>query len=142
MKLRIFALVFLSAFATVASAESWLCVADKTTGFAFKNGKWISGDFNISDAKHIIRPLKEGDFGYGQENFTYGVFQPGKPANIQWCRKADDKELYLRCRGFGELHYSNKTGRYLKTYPFGYVKGDDIGSADTPHIEIGRCSEI
>lgn len=142
MKIRIFALILLSALTTTANAESWLCVADQTTGFAFKDGKWISGEFDTSEAKHIIRPLQEGDFGYGQQDFTHGVFVPEKPGNIQWCRKADGEEFYLRCRGFGELHYSNKTGRYLKTYPFGYVKGDDIGGADTPHIEIGRCSEL
>ena len=139
--IRYVAILILALSGTVY-AEEYLCIADKATGFAFKNGKWVSGDFNTTDSKHIIRPLQDGDFGYGQQDFTYGVFKPGNPHNIQWCRKGDDDEMYLRCKGFGELHYSLKTGRYLKTYPFGYVKGDDVGGSDTPHIEIGRCTEI
>lgn len=49
------AAILLMAFSGPAFAESYLCIPDKATGFAFQDGEWASTDFNVGDEKFILR---------------------------------------------------------------------------------------
>ena len=47
--------ILLLAFSGLAFGESYLCIADKATGFAFQEGEWASTNFNVGDEKYILR---------------------------------------------------------------------------------------
>lgn len=59
MKLSIFALVTLSMLTTTASAESWFCTAEKSTGFAPTEGKWEQTSVTVENQKYVLRELTE-----------------------------------------------------------------------------------
>ena len=162
--------ILLLAFSGSAFAESYLCIADKATGFAFQDGDWASNEFNVGDEKYILRErsnkemeqarevvetLKEvfkeveaEDLGLGTNepvdyflNSTHVVLQHG----------ADDFPLYhcryvpitgsFKCNGIkGKFLFSTKSGRFTMTHLAGYWRGKD--NDQTPIMYIGRCSKI
>ncbi len=148
--MRIFTLVLLSILATAASAEQYLCVADQATGFTFKNQKWVPTKFDVSENKYIIREIENGYKFFNRER-PYGVYALGGKYPRYECIDPREfiRELYY-CddRTLGHFFFSVESGRYLRTYTPGYWDPSDFlggrgdSYSDTPHMEIGRCSEI
>lgn len=122
-------------------ADSFLCVADKATGFAFIDGEWISADFNVSSVKHIIRKLDEESIERNIK-YTYGVFSFGGSELPNHKCPAPRALIggFVCDRGVGLFTFNTDTGRYLKSYPSGFTFGDSVGGS--PYIEIGHCSKI
>ena len=162
--------ILLLAFSGSAFAESYLCIADKATGFAFQDGDWVSNEFNVGDEKYILRERSNKEMEQAREvvetlkevfeeieaedlglatnepvdyllNSTHVVLQHG----------FDDVPLYLcryvsitgsfKCNGIkGKFLFSTKSGRFTMTHLAGYWRGKD--NDQTPIMYIGRCSKI
>jgi hypothetical protein len=123
------------------ASESYLCITEEKTGFSYSKGRWETVKFEVSDDKLILRVFKDSDlttwFG---EGYTHGVFPLGSKAPMYACVTNIDKRYICRV-GFGSFFFSPDSGRFIKTYPFGYVDGKDSQS-DNPTISRGRCSVI
>jgi hypothetical protein len=138
---RLFGLLLIS-FSTLASENetvTYLCVSEESTGFFFKDGKWEQANFDVSEDKFIIRPIKKSDgFYFKDKENPYGVFELGNKRPSKRCKDLGN----IVCNvGIGELRFSPETGRFIKTYTAGYWDGID-GNEDTPNITRGRCSRV
>ena len=52
-------LIMLPIVSVAELSDAYLCISDKSTGFAFRNGAWQSVDFNVEDEKFLIRRAKK-----------------------------------------------------------------------------------
>lgn len=139
--LTVCALTFLFSTSSYAKDDTYFCVAENSTGFFFKNGKWDRAFFDVSKEKYIIRKLKKGELFFGRKNYTYGVYPLGDDVSVHGCKLIQNATEML-CDGVvSKLFISLKAGRFLKTYNMGYWEGED-NNKNTPHIMIGRCSKI
>lgn len=129
------------------AADSYLCASDLTTGFSPSgDGKtWVTSKFKAED-KFIIARAEDVQKTAG---FVW-VVKPIGSKTIHFACKADFSEHgYLQCEGMGQFQFNRKTNRFLRTYTFGYVNDGAVNDnplmapgANTPYIEIGRCSQL
>ena len=127
-----------------AQADSYFCVADASTGFAFdKTTKtWESANFDVSDHEYILARSKI-------EGFAWTVTKVGDKHPTAFCK--DDMRgdyAYMRCAFFGTtFRFSSKTRRFMRVRADGYVRSDVWGLGgkegdNTPLMEIGKCSPL
>lgn len=123
--------------------DSFLCAADDAVGFKYENGSWEKASFDISEEKFIIRRINENEIGFKDKENPYAIYKLGKNTSTLRCPSPDKASGNFFCRlgNMGQLSFSPESGRFIKTYNFGYWQGsDDIN--DQPHIMKGRCSKI
>jgi hypothetical protein len=136
----------------VRADQSWLCIDESVTGFAFKDQRWQQTNFE--EGKYIVRPLVQGDTGFdpGGPVQRYGVFTFGEDTIAYTCydgfnllSSATYSDIpVLNCGGFGQFRFDRDTLRFLRTYVDGYTyipEGGD-NNDNTPLIAIGTCSKI
>ena len=128
--------IFFLLFTGVAVGEQYLCVPEHSTGFSYDNvqKEWKNTKFK-TDHKYLI---SERD---GTE-YAFYVTRVGDPIALSFCESDFNESGFLSCSGIGEFHFNKKNGRYLYSYSIGYynvLSGKDEG-ADTPYLEIGKCS--
>lgn len=138
--------VSLSVIASPASAETWLCLAEKATGFGYDaaSKEWKSADFGTARDRYIVKPSPNKEWVYEVRRFgTATTLLPDA-----WCKADFAAGTFLHCTGvLAEFKFNRKTGRFLKSYLAGYwsyapgVNATQEG-ADTPTIEIGTCSAV
>ena len=129
-------LLLLTLGSSVVSAESYLCIPDRSTGFAYnKNTKiWYTTSFNVSDKKYLLS-ISDGKWKWktiGDSEFSYlpcGEF---------------NEYGYISCLDLMQVTFNRKNLRFLLTYNIGYTNYGIAGNEgdDEPHMEIGRCSKI
>ncbi len=119
---------------SVANA-TWLCIADKSTGFTVENGTWVTARFNVADDKFLLKEDPETKTFRWQE---FGDKYKGFP-----CKAFGDKDepTLFECSSLIHALINVKTLRFMTWYPVGYVDGRD-NNANTPYIAIGRCSKF
>jgi hypothetical protein len=114
----------------VFSESSYICAADKATGFKFNTLKesWESGDFTTQSEKILLKKTDKRwewvEFGreYGRD-----------------CGEINENG-YLICSDiYGQFIFSKNTLRYTSTYIRGYVDGEDK-EGNTPNLMIGKCT--
>jgi len=133
------------------SAESFLCVADKATGFKFNevHKNWEQATFNVSDMKYIIRNPSADDTLIGSaKNQAFVGLEVGGKFPIIFCKDDFDSNGLLFCNYniSGEFRMNKNLGRFILYYQVGYV-GDAINPGakekdNDPGIVIGRCSPM
>jgi hypothetical protein len=154
--------LFASMIATIANAESFLCVATKTTGFEpdKATGKWNAANFQ-TDQKFVIKSVANNDPHY-KEYAAWGklvnhlspidwlITEIGNP-NIQGvCTTPDpDKNMgdiivaklgIVKCDGlFMDGFIFNVTALKFERVIYG---GYAIGSTDSAALQIGECSRL
>lgn len=154
----VFALLLtLSAQASAASKDSYLCLTEGIAGFVLsKNGDWEPQALK-GDDKFIVRPIKKDDepfktyFYFGKKPVTHIWSKVGNTTGMG-CYEydIDDFEFYY-CEGLNEkVHFNAKTLKFWQSYPAGLLtdkatlldilkKGEGI---DTPSLSQGSCSKI
>ena len=120
-----------------AVADSYLCVADKATGFKLdKTTKiWRSTNFDVSDNKYIVAKSKF-------EAFNWDVTTVGEKFPDYLCEDRIIDQVF-HCNDIStNFYFSTKTLRFMSVYVGDYVAllGGDGDS--TPLIEIGKCSPL
>lgn len=135
-------LVALAASATRVEASEFFCVAEEIVGFAYSPGRgWHASNFNSDDEKFVIRKFQKGEMGYREGAETYGFFELGADSTIDFCEMQGEGGP-ISCNGLmGDTFFAPSTGRFIRTFTFGYWLGGNEGS-DTPYIMRGRCSKI
>jgi hypothetical protein len=131
-------------------AENYLCVADKASGFQFTESNWEVANFK-TDNKYLV---KASDL----ESVQYQVTKIGNDLPVILCKQGFNSGGFLHCDDGGPLdmlglvvgeHFSfnQKSLRFMRVVPRGYINvvpGNNISDqiSGTPHIEIGKCSQL
>lgn len=133
---------------TYASAQTWLCMAEQSTGFVYDSQikKWKKATFTTENERYIIK-LSQGN------DWLYEVRQFGQDSGIPyaWCNKDFNEPGFLHCSGLGTSFVFNKSNnRFQTTYQGSYIAFNPNSETaslrndggDTPAITIGTCSSI
>ena len=142
-------LLAVSLFSLVASAETYLCNMDQSTGFTYENGSWEStlykpGKLLIksADSHRIIMDVA-----------VYQVHWFGREDPSYVCKNGFGSEYIgvpdmLDCEGYptrgNTFTFNKSTGNFLAISADGYLYTIDDGTvshADTA-ISIGKCSKL
>ena len=128
--------------------DQYLCIAKQSTGFSFNenSGQWEPTNFNVDEKKYVISKIGK-DETYSIVKKAYKVVRSGKDRPSFLCEVEFNKHGFIQCESLsGSFRFSNKNGRYLITYTFGYYnvvpeinKRTDKDSRN-PFLEIGTCS--
>ena len=129
----------------VSAGESYLCVADMATGFKYNKtiDKWESVNFNVDDSKYIVSRSKA-------KNTAWEVKQIGQQYPLATCKDDFGENGYLFCELVRIFKMNKINLRFICIYPFGYYNESPKGKkdvfykdgADSPHVEIGKCSPL
>jgi hypothetical protein len=145
MKIHAFSLALcVTAIPAQASAQTWLCIADMTTGFGFDKTtkRWKETSYSPEESRYIVTPSNKPEW-------EYLVMEFGSDDTIPYatCRDGPTRYGFISCDAlFGEFKFNKNNLRYVRTSVVGYAEitpttptkdGDDA-----PVIEIGRCSKI
>ena len=125
----------------VYAADAYICAADQSTGFIFKDGEWRAVNFDVSRNRYLVRKATEAD-SHSTSPWLYGEF--GQQILGGQCDEPFPTGL-LNCRSAGQdFRMNTKTMRYQLYHWIGYVISNESGihPSDTPYIEIGRCSPL
>lgn len=129
---------------TIAISDvSYLCVADRATGFGYeKSTGWSNVSFTAS-SKYLVSKSTRKDT-------TWEVKTVGQRVPFSLCENDFSENGALICKGLPEIRMNRISGRFLSVYPIGYwsddmnVKGETRfrEGANTPFMEIGKCSPL
>jgi hypothetical protein len=134
---------------SVFAADSYLCIADLSTGFRFDSDtkRWVSTSFK--PIQKFIVSRRKADSPWGKE-YKWLVTQVGDTAPASLCNLDFDQSGNLICFGFTEFRMNNKNLRFLSIYVMGYWM-DNVDTPwgltrkegdDAPAMSIGKCSPI
>lgn len=129
------ALMSLNSFA----ADSYLCVADITTGLSYDKSakKWKSVDFR-SEKKLFITRVKH-------KSYAWEVKEAGDRFPGATCKSDFNDAGNLFCSGVFDFRFNSKKLRFLYVYPLGYWSDDNSSGVlkegeNTPALAIGKCN--
>ncbi|MCE2029295.1 hypothetical protein [Sessilibacter corallicola] len=119
--------------------DTYLCVAEQSTGFAKEDGVWNTAKFKVDEIKYILKPVDKSSPRY-DKSVPFSATEIGKDKPDYLCRVFSKKYPFgLYClSNRGSLTYSSETGNYIRTNTTGYWTKE----YDTPHIERGKCSKL
>ena len=115
------------------SADTFLCIPDKVTGFKFNNlqGEWVEASF-ASRKKYLVKK------GTKQKGYIFHEF--GNENVKSDCGRMRGTDNFLKCDGLvGEVYFLGKTLRYTRAWMQGYLHNI---TGLTPTLEIGSCSKL
>lgn len=126
-------------------ADSYLCVTDLLTGFAFDSDRkaWKRTHFQAQEKFIISRA--------SNQKYAWTVTVVGESRPHGYCEVDFSKAGILFCKGvYFDIHLNNKSLRFLYVHYIGYwdegVMKDifpDMKEGDnTPAMGIGKCSPI
>ncbi|KSV95408.1 hypothetical protein [Sinorhizobium sp. GL28] len=128
----------LAGMASIAHAETMICVEEVSGGLKFIDGAWQATKFKVTGTQYVISPNPDVPN-------QYAVKEIGKAYSSFRCeRKVFDGELsdQMVCGGMGYGMIVNfKMLRYTQLYTFGYIE-DDRSGENTPYVTGGKCSTI
>jgi hypothetical protein len=127
--------------------DSYLCVADQTTGFTFAQGTWKSTNFK-EDRKFLfkreIAPNNGTNWNSGDRIWT--VSELGQVSSLAQCYDVINLSGgpvvldNIFCGGLYNVKFNKKSLRLLLSYFVGFTDGDN--NDNTPTITIGKCSKL
>jgi hypothetical protein len=133
----------------------FLCIVEHATGFSFdKQSKlWRQTTFPAGE-KYIVKRVKNntvegiGNLAVnGGPNAVWGVWEFGVDEfGTAFCEADVDDKGYLWCHGIQSIvNFNLRSHRFLRTYTGTYVSDPSEfpdEHADTPVIEIGKCTAL
>jgi len=159
MRVLIFSVLILFS-ASVFADDSYLCVADKVTGFGFDKGtgSWEVTSFPADQFKFTVRPLTAGSEDH--KNGYTGVVQEFGDGGSQIALCTRNSNVYggLNCgesRDAYKFNVMGETMRFVMTFSGSYmtstrevaIEGQDVTvspvpdkGGKSPFIAIGQCS--
>lgn len=134
-------LTSLSLAAAAHAADSYLCVAELTTGFTYDAGKkaWKSADFRSEKKLAITRAR--------QKPYAWEAKEVGDSRPAATCERDFNEAGNLFCSGVFDLRFNKRQLRFLYVYPIGYWSDDSSNPAyregeNTPALAIGKCKAL
>lgn len=145
-KLLYFVFVFVGFYSSPLYAESYVCIADKSTGFKYnqKTQQWEYARFR-TDTKYLIRKADQNILL--EKFFKMVVVKFGEKSSEFSCKEGINEGGLLICNSHsGQFKFNNLSLRFLRSWMYGYYnngygKSPDKDSA-TPFLEIGTCTKM
>ena len=155
MRARVVAAILMLLTEPANAADTYLCIPDLSTGFAFdaKSQKWNPTHFSVSGKKYLLKRVAGGaewsDFGSPYAPAPCTNFDAG---GFTVC-KSETSEGAFNVR-FSTINFNERSLRYELAVWGGYMYGglpswgnpivDPFlkDNHDTPVIEIGTCSGL
>ena len=145
---------------------SYFCTADAAGGIRYNDSadKWEGAIFNEED-RYILKVKISGEvmkddlvgvvntysisfLKHGAEETSNFVGNCFTKIAKKISELSDNGSIHIRENGSfsckmigGDLEVNLSNGRFLRSYVWGYVDGEDNNN-NTPYIEIGKCSRI
>src|SRR5262245_21392765 len=122
----------LVAFAPAYGADgprTYLCIADKSTGFQFHDGAWNHARFNVEGHRYLLKLKQDGE---------WALHRFGIESSMSSCKAEGD---WIKCDGIYRFTFNMNNSRFISADLFGYADGLDKND-NTPMIEIGTCAAI
>jgi hypothetical protein len=143
MKRLLLAALLVSATNVGASAESYVCVADHSTGFKWNGNSWEPARFSVDRKKYVVTDATDDARAAGH---THIVKEISSNRIVHRCTRKtlpDGKpSLQMPCGGMGYGFVFNfETLRFDEIYTYGYVEADDSND-NTPQMTIGKCTKL
>jgi hypothetical protein len=133
-----------SLFATVASADTWICVSEAATGFT-KIGETFQSQSYRAGRTYIMRPAKpEDEVRFVVANMTY-VFEtignPEGPYALFVAEVKRDGVMVSSMSGTTAVEFNPSTLKFslLSTLSYMFQMNED---EYLPFLEIGSCSAM
>ena len=114
--------------------SQYLCIAEKATGFMFRDGEWKSTDFKTDKLKWIVR-------SFGEPTFKQkgSVTQFGGDGIAKFICNVRGNWMFFCTEGeIGEFKLNTETNKYIRTHTDFTLQT----MTEKPFIEIGSCSEF
>jgi len=127
------------------AADSYLCVADKATGFRYykETKKWGQANFNVETQKYVFSKSESSFSKPDKPVFKWELTEMGQ--DTPWITIYNEdfsQDGTIKGEGHNFRFIMNKKSlRYLKSHSNGYLDGIDSND-NTPYIEIGKCSQL
>jgi hypothetical protein len=124
-------------------STSFLCTAESSTGFAFKDGAWRETAFAAE--QFLVKPTTAEQIKNENWNSTdlFALYKLGESDFAFPCGAwiFDNEPLQINCTGFYAFKFNLRPGRFVAAYMNGYIDGID-GPGATPVIMIGKCVSL
>ena len=137
-------LVVPSAIAQDKSPSAYLCIADMSTGFKYKDGRWQSASFDVTDHKYILRRTKESDSSLLKDAaWVWGEL--GDEYMVRCKTTSPESKGFISCEDIAvNVTVNVNSLSFQIIQDLGYVRSDrDYGEdSSTPFLEIGKCSPL
>lgn len=120
--------------------RGYLCIAEKATGFIFRNSEWVPSVFDVNDAKYIFT-ARDGKWLWKKTG------EPGQEKYPQFC--AEHASGYFDCEFmYRKVSFNKQTLRFQIYMEGSYVIHDELkrelesGSRtnNATYLEIGTCT--
>jgi hypothetical protein len=136
MRFILIACLLIACASESAHAQSFLCVGQLATGFAWSKGRWSASQPDVTDKIFVVQPSGSLD------DYTVTRIGDREPSHYCSVQRRADSTLLLICGGLANgFTFSSKTLRFQENYGIGYTNGGD-SSANTPYLVIGKCTEL
>jgi hypothetical protein len=129
MSFKLKSYVFLLMLVTLSesNAQTYLCAADKATGFKNNRGEWVESHFTTNE-KYILK----------WNNSHWSWIRVGE--KFGGMCNAKNEEVFSCDMSFEHLIFNKRLMRFIYSNPGGYAL--EALKSDTPYMAIGKCSPI
>ena len=128
-------LILILAFTSLsANAETYLCVADKATGFVKEGNEWNTAHFR-EDRKFSLKKETWGHWTWTQIGDQFGLSCP-----VQKDNKGKERKIFSCDLVWDFLVFNKDSLRFMYFKAGGYLL-PGLGD-DTPVTAIGKCSPL
>ena len=121
-------------------ARVYLCVAEKATGFSYRNREWVPSNFDVNDAKYILT-ARDGKWLWKKTG------EPEQEKYPQSCTEHNNG--YINCEFmYKKVWFNNQTLRFQIYMEGSYVIHDELkkelenGKNNDIFVEIGTCTSL
>lgn len=143
--LQIFVItLLLSSVVYSEELPSYLCIAEKATGFNNEDDKWEHSKYK-PDGKYVIRPYKAGEEIMAYEKIIPEIVltefgaEPVYPCKFIW----EGNGIMCDLSVGGELEVRLENNRYVRHTAGGYLHPEiDLVKDFSAYIELGTCAKI
>jgi hypothetical protein len=120
-------------------AQTYLCIADMATGFRFDKPtkRWVTTQFDVSDDKYVLTQ-KDDEWTWTKIGTEFVDCRQKKGFNSIGA-------FGCEFGTYSTLLMNRNTLRFQITAPWLYVGPfgeESVEGANTPYIEIGRCTVV
>jgi hypothetical protein len=129
-----------------AEARSYLCIADKATGFKYDRGtkQWDYAQFRPEGFRYILKVSASEKWElleFGKPDDESSTFSECTGTKVGG--ELGGELVVVGCTGYNYFRFIPGTSRFTLSFFGGFnTHTDEAPNTDTPSLAIGRCSRV
>ncbi len=133
-------LVTLLALPAMAETQ-YLCIEEAAGGVAHQNGRWSGTSFRTEDKYLVKFATQDGEVATYSGIPKYAIYRIGQKNYDLLCDGTTETRIF--CRAWhGEFKINLSNLRFIRTETIGFWEDGEGRRSGTPHLGIGKCSEL